>query len=146
LAVALLNVYADSSFFVALYVPDRHSAEADRMMSSGPAIWLTPFHIAEWTHAVEQQIFRQSASRSQANLAYQRLQQHRDQGLWIEVAVPDSAFDLCAQLARKHGAQMAVRTLDSLHVALALELKAVRFWTFDERQRKLAEAVGLNTL
>jgi predicted nucleic acid-binding protein len=38
-----------------------------------------------------------------------------------------------------------VRTLDSLHVACALELKAERFWTFDERQARLAEAVGLDT-
>jgi predicted nucleic acid-binding protein len=37
-----------------------------------------------------------------------------------------------------------VRTLDSLHVACALELKAERFWTFDDRQARLAEAVGLN--
>jgi len=42
-------------------------------------------------------------------------------------------------------ATLGVRTLDSLHVACALELKAERFWTFDERQARLAEAVGLNT-
>jgi hypothetical protein len=30
-------------------------------------------------------------------------------------------------------------------VACALELRAERFWTFDERQAKLAEAVGLDT-
>jgi hypothetical protein len=29
-------------------------------------------------------------------------------------------------------------------VACALELRAERFWTFDERQAKLAEAVGLD--
>jgi len=34
-------------------------------------------------------------------------------------------------------------TLDTLHVASALELGAERFWTFDERQAKLARAVGL---
>ena len=30
-------------------------------------------------------------------------------------------------------------------VAAALELKATRFWTFDDRQAKLAEAEGLAT-
>jgi predicted nucleic acid-binding protein len=38
-----------------------------------------------------------------------------------------------------------VGTLDTLHVASALELGAERFWTFDERQAKLARAVGLKT-
>lgn len=141
-----MNVYADTSFLVSLYVPDRHSQEAGRRMVSSPAMWLTPFHLAEWTHAVEQQVFRKAASRSEADLVYQRFQQHRDSRLWIEIAVPESAFELCTQLARKHGARMPLRTLDTLHVSMALELKAKRFWTFDERQMKLAEAVGLKTL
>ncbi len=34
-------------------------------------------------------------------------------------------------------------TLDTLHVASALELGAERFWTFDEQQAKLAKAAGL---
>jgi len=58
-------------------------------------------------------------------------------------AMPDSAFERCAELARRHGPKLGVRTLDSLHVACALELKAERFWTFDERQAKLAKAEGL---
>jgi predicted nucleic acid-binding protein len=36
------------------------------------------------------------------------------------------------------------RTLDTLHVAAALALGAKEFWTFDDRQAKLATAVGLN--
>jgi predicted nucleic acid-binding protein len=36
-----------------------------------------------------------------------------------------------------------LHTLDTLHVAAALELKAQRFWKFDERQGKFAKAVGL---
>jgi predicted nucleic acid-binding protein len=35
-----------------------------------------------------------------------------------------------------------MRTLDTLQVAGALELKAERFWTFDGRQAKLAKAQG----
>jgi predicted nucleic acid-binding protein len=64
-------------------------------------------------------------------------------GIWKRAAIPEDAFDLCADLARRHGSKLGVRTLDSLHVACALELKAERFWTFDERQAKLAKAEGL---
>jgi predicted nucleic acid-binding protein len=59
--------------------------------------------------------------------------------------MPENAFELCADLARRYGPKLGTRTLDSLHVACALELKAERFWTFDERQAKLAKAVGLRT-
>jgi predicted nucleic acid-binding protein len=46
-------------------------------------------------------------------------------------------------LGRRHSSRLGQRTLDTLHVAIALELNAERFWTFDERQAKLARAVGL---
>ena len=35
------------------------------------------------------------------------------------------------------------RTIDLLHVAIALEAKATTFLSFDNRQRKLAKAAGL---
>ncbi|MHB8654729.1 MAG: type II toxin-antitoxin system VapC family toxin [Terriglobia bacterium] len=140
-----MRIYADTSVLVSLYIPEKHSPYVARQMASNPAVWLTPFHVAEWTHAVEQQVFRRVASRGEANIVYERFQQHRESGLWIEVALPDSVFDLCADLARRHGARLGVRTLDTLHVACALELKAERFWTFDDRQKKLARAVGLKT-
>jgi hypothetical protein len=58
---------------------------------------------------------------------------------------PEQVFDLCAGLACRYGPKLGVRTLDSLQVACALELKAEQFWTFNERQAKLAKAEGLRT-
>jgi len=114
-------------------------------MASKPAVWLTPLQVAEWTHAIEQHVFRGALSRREGDLYHQRFQEHRSSGVWVEVAMPDAAFDLCVQLGRLYGARFGQRTLDALHVACALELKAERFWTFDERQAKLARAAGLRT-
>jgi len=74
-----------------------------------------------------------------------RMADHQRAGRWIILPLPERAFDVCADLARRHGSKLGVRTLDSLHVACALELKAKRFWTFDDRQAKLAKAEGLKT-
>ena len=65
--------------------------------------------------------------------------------LWREAPLPENAFELCADLARRYGPKLGMRTLDTLHVACAIELKAKRFWTFDERQAKLAKAQGMKT-
>ncbi len=140
-----MSIYADTSFLVSLYLTDRHSAEAERQTASNPAVWLTPLHLAEWTHAIEQHVLRKMLSRREADRFHERFQEHRESGLWVEVDLPESAFDLCSRLGRRHGAPLGLRTLDTLHVASAIELGAERFWTFDERQKKLARAVNLRT-
>ena len=140
-----VTIYADTSFFVSLYLPDRHTSEVERRLSSRPALWMTPLHVAECAHAIEQHVFRKAITRREADRALQRFHEYRARNLWNEAALPDRAFPVCAQLAHQHAARLGVRTLDTLHVASALELKAEHFWTFDERQAKLAMAVGLKT-
>jgi predicted nucleic acid-binding protein len=140
-----LSVYADTSLVVSLYIVDRHSAEARRRMASKPAVWLTSFHRAEWAHAIERHVFQNQLSRREAEQVYADFDADRAAGVWIEVDFPELAFELCAQLARRHVARLGGRTLDTLHVASALELKAKQFWTFDERQAKLARSEGLKT-
>jgi predicted nucleic acid-binding protein len=140
-----LTIYADTSFFVSVYVEDSHSAVADRLLSSSPHVWFTPLHFAEWSHAIAQQVFRGQVSATAVERARRELESDRLTGLWNAIAVPEKAFDVCADLARRHGPKLGMRTLDSLHVACALELKAEMFWTFDERQAKLARAEGLKT-
>ncbi len=138
-----MNIYADTSFFVSLYLPDRHSPEAQRRVSEQPRIWLTPLHRAEWTHAIGQHVFQRKISAREAQRVYRDFESDRSNSVWAEVELPDAAFELCIELARRHVARLGARTLDTLHVAAALELGAEHFWTFDEGQAKLAETVGL---
>ncbi len=140
-----MSIYADTSFVVSLYLPDRYSAEAERRMALRPHLWLTPLHRAEWIHAIERHVFQKQLARGEAQQIYLDFERDRAMGVWAEVALPESAYDVCGELARRHAARLGNRMLDTLHVASALELKAERFWTFDERQAKLARAAGLKT-
>lgn len=137
-----MSIYLDSSFLVSLYVTDVHSAEARRRVQEAPAYGLTPLHFAEWAHALAQHECRGNLSSEKARQMLAEFAFDQTEGLWVEVLMPENAFRLCADLASP---KLGVRTLDSLHVACALELKATRFWTFDERQAKLAKAQGLKT-
>jgi len=42
-----------------------------------------------------------------------------------------------------HTAKLGVRSIDLLHIGLALTLKATEFLTYDTRQASLAKAAGL---
>jgi predicted nucleic acid-binding protein len=138
-----VSIYADSSFFVSLYVTDGHTPEVLRRLSQNPRVWFTPFHEAEVTNAIAQHVFRGKIVAERANQLYEDVSLDCAAGVWALTGFPEAAFSRGATLARRYVAKLSARTLESLHVAAALELKAERFWTFDERQAKLARAVGL---
>jgi predicted nucleic acid-binding protein len=124
-------------------VLDAHSAVARERVKGQPRVWFTPLHSAECSHAIANQVFYRKISQAEAGTVFGTLKRDRADGLWLETALPENAFELCAELARRYAPKLGIRTLDSLHVACALELKAEQFWTFDDRQAKLAKAVGL---
>jgi predicted nucleic acid-binding protein len=114
-------------------------------MKEKPSVWFTPLHSAECSHAIAKQVFYGKISQAEADAVFGTLRRDRADGLWLETAMPENAFELCADLGRRYAPKFGMRTLDTLHVACALELKAERFWTFDERQAKLAKAHGMKT-
>ena len=140
-----MATYADSSFIVCLYSPDVHSHEANRRMLQKPLVLLTPVNRAELAHSLQRQVFRERIDAATAAAAWDAFEEDCQRGLWVVNDLPDNAWERSIDLARRHGPALGVRTLDSLHVACAVELKARHFWTFDERQANLAKAAGLNT-
>jgi predicted nucleic acid-binding protein len=136
-------IYVDSSLIVSIYIADIHSPEADRRMAGRQALWLTPLHRTEFVHAVEQNVFRGKISASNARRLNEEFDQDRREGLWSDINLPDATMETSIRLARSYVALIGSRTIDTIHVASALELKATQFWTFDDRQAKLAKAVGL---
>lgn len=111
-------------------------------VQGAPSLILTPLHRAEWAPALSQQEFRGNVTAEKARRAQDQFVSDEAANLWHETFLPEKAFDLCAEITRRYGPKIGMRTLDTLHVACALELKADRFWTFDERQAKLAKAAG----
>lgn len=138
-------VYVDSSFLVAAYVRDAQSAEVLRRLSAKPRISITPFNRSELANAIYRQAFLGRIALSDAQLAWNSFEVDSRAGIWEYRDFASQTWETCIVLARRHGPMLGIRTLDSLHVACALELKAQKFWTFDDRQARLAEAVGLDT-
>lgn len=138
-------VYPDTSFLFPLYLRDTHTHEVLRRLTAQPLVLVTPFHKAELTNAIFQWAFRGKVSEADAELACANFELDCQKGVWAITHPPDRMYSTCANLAKLHVARLGVRTLDSLHVAAALELKADRFWSFDDRQLELAKTEGLET-
>ena len=140
-----MRIYADSSFFVSLYITDQHSHIARTAVKSHPWFLLTPLHRAEWANAVARHVFLNLLTDSQARQIHTTFDRDCARGLWLQTDMPVTAFETCIEISRVYTQRLGTRTLDTLHVACALELGAERFFTFDDRQKKLARAAGLKT-
>jgi predicted nucleic acid-binding protein len=128
---------------VSMYLADTHTPEVVRRMTQRPRIWLTPFHESEIMHAMGQQVFRGRTLIEQSEQMQKHFLEDCESGVWVLSGFPESALQRAAALGRTYAPKLGARTLDSIHVACALELGAQQFWTFDERQAKLAKAAGL---
>jgi predicted nucleic acid-binding protein len=139
-----LKVYADTSFLVSLYCLDVHSARATQdVRRFAPELVLTPLTELELTNALELRIFRKEATEAEIRAAQIELQRHIRGGFFSIVAMPVTAHELARRIALRQSATTGARTVDILHVASAVLLDADKFWTFDNRQAKLAQAEGL---
>ncbi len=137
--------YADTSFLVSLYLPDSHSPAAWAAMKSRPSLLLTPLHELELVNAIQLAVFRKLISKSQAKSVLRDFEQDRS-GVFELTPMPVESYTRAEHLARRHTSTLGSRSLDILQVATALVLKPDVFFTFDERQRRLAKAVRLHVL
>lgn len=141
-----MSGYVDTSFLVSLYSPDRNSAKAARRMSDARLpLMLTPLGELELINALQLRVFRKEVARAEARAAYAAFHADVRGGILAMKPWPATVYAHALRLAQSWSAKLGTRTLDILHVASALALKADTFNTFDDRQKSIAQAAGLAT-
>ncbi|TAN23002.1 MAG: PIN domain-containing protein [Acidobacteria bacterium] len=141
----MVRAYWDTSALVPLYAPEIYSAAATKaLVRCRGGILLTPLNELELVNAIQLRIFRQEIAAVEAAAARAAIARDRDSGLYICAPLSDATYTTAAELALAHTHRHGVRSLDLLHVAAAIELKAEMFLSFDKRQRALASAAGLS--
>ncbi|MFP4157433.1 MAG: type II toxin-antitoxin system VapC family toxin [Opitutales bacterium] len=138
-------IYADSSFLVSLYLCDANSAVARQEMKHHPGgVALSRIAGLEVKNAFRLALYRQWIQPIQ-EARLQVLFDADSAGGFLR-AVPfatDEIFSEAERLSRLQTAISGNRSLDVLHIACARVADLEVFASFDGRQRKLAESVGL---
>lgn len=143
-----MRTYADSSFLLSLYISDCNNAKALAVLPTlrKPLSPLTPFHRLELRNGLARKIFQGHLTRSEAAAVWANIESDTNifaGGRSIEWGLVMPRAEL---LSSTYTHLCGTRSLDVLHVAIALELGALDFISFDHKQRELAKLVELNVL
>jgi predicted nucleic acid-binding protein len=139
------TIYADPSALLKLYIHQPESAPMSiwRSRFRGP-LAVTHHGRVEIINGICLAGFRQDVTREAMVDALASFDEDFAEGRYIQADILwRAALQRAADLSRRHTAILGCRSLDVLHVASALELKAKRFLTFDRRQQRLALATGM---
>ena len=142
-----MKAYADSSFIVALYLPQQTSVVAGAFVERyDTALPFTPWHRLEVRNAIRLAVYQRLIDSRQGKIQLRQLEiDLREQSLIVHTGIDwTTVLRLAEKLGATHNESVGCRSADLFHVAAALHWGADYFETFDERQKKLAKAAGLN--
>jgi predicted nucleic acid-binding protein len=136
-------IFCDPSFLVVLYLGTQSHSKTARELTSGfdsgiPYPWLIELELCTTLRRIL------GHKGELLSKAIRVINAARNAGLLVDCELDFNRLRMRAlELSECYSTTFGVRTLDILHVASALELKAGTLASFDIRQRKLALGVGL---
>jgi predicted nucleic acid-binding protein len=138
-------LYVDTSIIIKLYVKEEYSLDAsNRIIENNEAIPLTGLHDLEITNAINLKLFRNEITEDEANYIISKFHEHENKGVYYRPQLSwAETFGYAVDLSGNHTGNTGSRSLDILHIASALSIKADRLLTLDARQSNLASLAGL---
>ena len=140
--------YLDTGFAMKRYVREPNSPAArDALLPYSPPLPLTDMLEMELVNALHGKVHRREMTEAERDLCLASFAADVMAGFWQRCVLNALALrQRVVTLSAKYTPTLGTRTLDLLHVAAALELGCTDFLTFDQRQRRAAQAEGLKVL
>jgi predicted nucleic acid-binding protein len=137
--------FADTGFIASLYLEESTSEAADAALGTNrEPLPLTPLAMLELRNAFNRAVQRQRITVAERNALWQDVEADIASGFLVLTSITSAELhEKARQLSDRYTPELGTRSLDLLHVAAALNLKAKVFFSFDERQRQTAAREGL---
>lgn len=137
--------FADTGFVASLYLKESTSAEARAtMQSQHVALPFTPLVMLELRNAFNRSVHRKRLTELERDALWRDVEADIASGFLVPTSLAAEGLHKKArELSDRHTTKLGTRSLDLLHLAAALILKADVFFSFDERQRNAAALEGL---
>jgi predicted nucleic acid-binding protein len=142
-------IYCDTSFLLPLYVEtDSFHAQVRKLaVHFRSPIPLTLLTELELHNGIRRAVAQGHLALPQHDGIFRRIAKDEATGILERFNLNSSEhYARARELSKKFTPHLLLRSLDILHVAAALLLKAETLASFDERQRQLAKKAGLKLL
>jgi predicted nucleic acid-binding protein len=140
-----LVAFADTGFIVSLYLEESTSGAADAALGTNrEPLPVTPLAMLELRNAFNRAVQRRRITLAERDALWRDVEADIAGGFLVPTTIePSELHEKARQLSDRYTPELGTRSLDLLHVAAALSLKARVFFSFDERQRQTARGEGL---
>lgn len=143
-----MPVCFDTAQILKLYTPEPDSPAVLSLLESlTEPVLFTSFHLTEFANALHCKQGRGLISEADVEAGMRGLFEDCGGGMFT-ARLPnwDQVFRRAGHISSQNAAATLCRTLNAIHVALALEMRATALATTDARQVSLAKAVRLSLL
>lgn len=141
-----MNIYADTSWWIAYKRrKDAHHSAAISVFDRTPEgrVFWTTWHRVEVFNAFRQAERAKLIPPGEATAVIRSLEQEIRIGYWQHVEFDwNDAVRTACELSAAYSLRQPVRGMDLFHVAIAAEIGADAFLSFDNSQNSLARAAG----
>jgi predicted nucleic acid-binding protein len=142
LRLASSGVYIDSSALAKLYLPEAESEVLDRFLVGRTDLLISELGVTEVISAVARRMREGALSSEQANLIHDAVMTDAREGALRRVDITPKIHRLAERILLT-SQSIPFRTLDALHIALAVSGEAGFIVTFDARMSEAAALHGL---
>jgi predicted nucleic acid-binding protein len=136
-------IYADTSLLLPIYVPEANSELANRAVQGETELLISDLTVAEFLVGLARKVKLGTLPSERADEVRAAFEQHMSEGFLQRVALVGSHSEAAGQLASR--SPVMLRTLDAIHLAVAVELEAT-LATLDGRLSDAAHALGVEVL
>ncbi len=140
-----MTTYVDTGVLLKSYVLEPDSPFAvDLLSAAGETLSFSHLHELELPNALQLKRFRGEITARQLAGSLACIDSDRAEGRLVRPAYDlAKVFSRATSLAARHSAKTGARSLDLLHVAIALEAGCSTLISLDRRQRAVASIEGL---
>jgi predicted nucleic acid-binding protein len=134
--------YLDTSFMLKFYLLEPDSEEAVVwLLENRNVVFVSPLTDVEVITA-----FSREDSEGAARRAIDNYLDDLAANVYVKLQIDAEVFTLAAEIAERYARQYKLRSLDVLHLAIALRHSVLNFGTYDKRLGEAAAGMGLRVL